>query len=1813
MSALYRTVNARSCCDPSVTQQFNYNFSEFQQSNIPIPSNIFNISFVFSVENPQTGNITCWNVFQTFNYASPGLQFVSTQPYKKCSGCLKDYPCQLYFKTRSCIGNLPLLIITISGDDYYTDSGGDILTGPNGNTFIYDNGHGTICLYLDEPYNGPINPDTIPVVSDFNLGCDNCGEEDNYFYVYNVTQLCCDLHPGYGTSTVLVGPEGGEQGNTLLYNNACWVIQSFYETTDPPSFPIYSGEFYDGCAECIDDGKLKPCELTYRCIRCDGNPGTLIATVPQNIITSDVNGNVIGDGSANVFIYNNICYHLYLPVPFTPSAIIISEFIEGSCVDCRTVEQLVTYRITQICCEFHNNYNQSTQISGDDSGEVGNIVFYNDACWRVVDKYFNLQPVSFPYYYGEFYQDCPECFQLNDFDCEKIEYKIYKAINCCDDTLTFNVGINQTLSISQGIGFLSDIYNGITNSSCYFIQGGGQLPGEFFIDNQEDLINNICNQRICLPCAEGFNFRAVQKCCEFHPDYNQISSFQSSFEPTNGQIFFYNDACWIIDQPFVNQVELDFPFVEEVYDDCPECFEDNNLVCTRLIEYKLRQVCCPTHPEYGESAFMSSPYDYPTGQYVFLSDACWQIVGNSVDTPNPYYYDGDSYSSCEQCWELNGLDCEGQVYEISTVPCCNTQEPFSTMVVDVSDGITLSEGNVISIEDSGVVECFLIITVDLVYGENIEFTIQENNYFAGQTGLNNCKNCQSSNSLDCPTTILQNCVDGLYYSVSFIIFPSSSFGFYPGTTYNMLAIAQGGPEVSTNTCFTAVPDFGQNTLPMLLNSSNVVTTVELGCFAPECLPTPTPTPTTTTTPTVTPTDTPTNTVTPSVTTTKTPSITRTPERTPPATPAPEGVQTWVMERCCIDSENPGLVVPDFWPDGLNQIVINLSTEYSNDVIDTEYYPFFNADGTFPGQFVHLNCYQKKQQKDYDPSVPLHNGYYFEDCNECAVWNELTVACPVFVTPTPTPTINPTPTTTTTPTVTPTDTPEPTRTPGLSPTPLPLGLEKYVLCGADNYDCEKTIYKFDNQEDLLSELFGVSYIQSPDYTNVLNSDSIFVGYSQNSPAWIGSNSQGELRYTGYFNSEGIFEIVTDNPSYRFWIEDYIGLSDVPMEQGDPFDVGGFITNANTAYNTQQWYSSSTMNKIVYGSNAAPISTSYSTNCLDQLVYTTQRMWTTFNPYGSTSTGSPNSLKPILLQGFGVFKQGSANEINFCGFNGLPVSRVLLNPEDPFTNDRVIVEGVGPNGVLSENLFLVSTTNSNLSSGFYTKCGFDRYVHTVELSWPKNDNDFLSIVLGAYNDITGQFGPKNFVHILSLDFGLQWADSDLNDGQRFCRISLNRFANIYGFKDSSYNNVNGEFFFDTPGAVENGHTTIVKKINLPTIPGFFDFQIRNQLGTSRWPFSVKIEKELEIIKIYMTPFWGTTSSPGQQREYFLLHTINLFDPEIGDINESLPQWADKTLLHMFIRNVKWGYFTHSQEHGVFSNIYFSGDQVNNSAVVYRIPDSDFIPEENQTYFIDGYYGCYEYQGQYITTDYDNLPLTFNDFSGPFGGCNTCDPGPEPINACGNDFTSISKYNGIGIYNMDINVGSNIGDVIITIDCNPVPQRFQIFWNGDIVADSLFIGNGLYDTIDSNFYIGQISQNSVLDNFVWNGTEFIQDGTQPYIGNLNNLTDQNATRQFGSVGNQVGVVPSYPSADAFAYDGEIRLRFTKGTPLNSFFTVKVISPINSSFTVQSVSCPEFQVTPNPTPPFTQTPTPTVTPTKTIDFTGTSRYTRFIHIPNL
>ena len=1833
MSALYRTVLARKCCDPSISQEFNYDFSEFQQnSNIPLPPNVFDYNFVFSAVDPQTGIISCWNAVQTYNTVLLGIPFVSSPPYKKCSDCIKDYPCDVYFRTRSCIGDLPLLIVAISGNDYFTDSNGNILTGPNGNTFIYDNGHGTICLYLDEQYNGPINPDAITTVSDFNFGCENCDKEDDYFYVYNVTQLCCDRHPGYGTSTVLVGPEGGQQGNTLLYNDACWVIQSFYETTNPPSFPLYTGEFYDGCAECIDDGKLDPCELTYRCVRCDGEPSTVIATVPQNIITSDTDGSVLNDGSANVFIYENACYYLYLPVPYTPSAVVIDEFIDGSCVDCRVVEPNTLYRINQNCCEHTPFYNSSYQLTGDDSGNVGDVVFYNGSCWTVTYKQYIVTPISYPYYYGEFYSDCPECHNDNGIICDPISYKFYRAINCCDDSITFNVGINSTLTLQQGSGFLSDIYNTLTSSSCYKLLGGGQPPGEFFVDFQEDILENICNQRLCLPCAEGFNFRATQKCCEYHPNYNQMASFQSTFEPLPGQSFFYEGACWIIDNPSVNQVEYDYPFVEEVYDDCPECFEANDLVCEPLIEYRIRQVCCPLHPQYGTTAFMTSPFDYPTGQYVFLADACWQIVGNSTNAPNPYFYDGDSYSSCEQCWELNGLECGDESFKIKIVPCCDTHATPTELVVDVVDGITLNEGDVISIEDSGVIECFLIIDVSFGYGEDIELTIQETNYFEGQTGLNNCKACQISNSINCPTTILQNCIDGLYYSVSFIIFPPSSFGFYPGTTYNMLAIAQGGPEVGTNTCFTAVPDLGQNTIPMLLMSNSVVTTLELGCFSPECLPTPTPTPTITTTVTDTPILTSTPTVTNTTTLSQTPRATNTPQRTPPPTP-PEGIETWVMERCCLDSEIPGLIVPDFWPDGLNQITMNISTEFNYDVIDIEYYPFINPDGTFPGPFVHLNCYKKKQQKVYDPSVPTHDGYYFANCDQCAEWNELTVNCPVYPTPTPTTSPTYTPTITNTVSNTPTLTTTPTYTIGATPSPVPIGLEKYVLCGADNFDCEKTTYKFDNQQDLLSELFGVTFDEAPDETNVYTPNSLFLGYAQYSPSFEGyvtiSYWDTYPKFFGYWNSDNIFELVHDQPNYKFYIEKMVLVTDVPEENGEQLFPSG-SNQAYDSFNYDLWYSASSINKAIFALDVYPAGYFFSRNCINTDWYANQA-WVTYNPVGSTSIGSPNPCTPALLQGFAIFKPNPAipsddQDIDFgCWFVGNPISRVLLNPEDPYSNTRTIVQGSGDDGVLTEDLFLTTVTNSNIGSGFYTKCGYDSYIWTFELSFPVIDNDFAGIVLAAFKDTQGQYGPENFVHVLSLDIREALTSVDYNeDSNKYMEINFNRYADIYAFKNPSFYNDEGEFWYDQPFMYSHpnqnsvGTTTRVKRIYLPLGD---EWQIQNapgdQLGIPpneqyrRRPVGFKIEKDFEYIKIYLTPWWVESETPiGEQREYQLLYTLNLLNPETG--YNALPSWADATPLQMFIRNVKWGFNSFSNEHVVFSNIYFSGAQVNNTGVVYRIPNSDFTPEEGQTYFIDGYYGCYEYQGQYVTDDYDNLPLTFAEFSGPFGGCDDCDPGPEPVDECGNDFTQIEKINGSGIYNIDVGIGTNIGDVIITINCNPVPQRFQIFWNGDIVADSLFIGNGLYDTIDSNFYQSQLTQNTTLDNFVWNGTVFVQSGTQPYIGNQLNFAQQTGQRVFGSYPPQIGVVPSYPSIDAYPYDGQIRLRFTKSSPLNSFFTIKVISPLNSSFTIESVECPEYQVTPNPTQPMTNTPTPTPTPTKTPNFTGQTNYTRFIHIPN-
>lgn len=85
-------------------------------------------------------------------------------------------------------------------------------------------------------------------------------------------------------------------------------------------------------------------------------------------------------------------------------------------------------------------------------------------------------------------------------------------------------------------------------------------------------------------------------------------------------------------------------------------------------------------------------------------------------------------------------------------------------------------------------------------------------------------------------------------------------------------------------------------------------------------------------------------------------------------------------------------------------------------------------------------------------------------------------------------------------------------------------------------------------------------------------------------------------------------------------------------------------------------------------------------------------------------------------------------------------------------------------------------------------------------------------------------------------------------------------------------------------------------------------------------------------------------------------------------------------------------------------------------------------------------------------------------------------------------VNASGGTGVYELQLSVGTDLGLTGIKYNAQGVPDRFQIIWDGNIVADSLYVGNSLSGTPPN--YGGLIGSHS-LPVFQYNGTEFIATG--------------------------------------------------------------------------------------------------------------------------
>ena len=167
--------------------------------------------------------------------------------------------------------------------------------------------------------------------------------------------------------------------------------------------------------------------------------------------------------------------------------------------------------------------------------------------------------------------------------------------------------------------------------------------------------------------------------------------------------------------------------------------------------------------------------------------------------------------------------------------------------------------------------------------------------------------------------------------------------------------------------------------------------------------------------------------------------------------------------------------------------------------------------------------------------------------------------------------------------------------------------------------------------------------------------------------------------------------------------------------------------------------------------------------------------------------------------------------------------------------------------------------------------------------------------------------------------------------------------------------------------------------------------------------------------------------------------------------------------------------------------------------------------------------------------------------------------------------------GIYEVQVELGTNTGQTTITFDAWGIPDRFQLEWDGDIVADSLFVG----DNLPNSGYENQITSTTSLPIFEYDGDNFIQNGTQPVNFSASDISDSTdrPTSGDGSVGNQIGVVAGYPIllvGTPKASDGNVKLMFNKTSAYPT--TVKVIvigiddesQGIPTFWSINDIECP-------------------------------------------
>ena len=353
--------------------------------------------------------------------------------------------------------------------------------------------------------------------------------------------------------------------------------------------------------------------------------------------------------------------------------------------------------------------------------------------------------------------------------------------------------------------------------------------------------------------------------------------------------------------------------------------------------------------------------------------------------------------------------------------------------------------------------------------------------------------------------------------------------------------------------------------------------------------------------------------------------------------------------------------------------------------------------------------------------------------------------------------------------------------------------------------------------------------------------------------------------------------------------YLGVYSYPMFEGENTGPSGLSQNNA---DSGKFYYNDFINKFVVWYNVKGASNGWK--------------WSTWNPTQDTGLAYGN---PTATRFLTTSSNWSTSSLANSNLTVSGVSNTVVTAINKITDAGGVTK------------MIECSQNSGLVNGFYSTCGYNEYNHEVTLGSTATDNDTIGLVLAAFKDESGVYGPSGQTQTLYFT---------LNSSNNYANIVFNQNNNTQSFTDGS-----GNF------------STLVWKSTSPFGSGNY-----NTKGQIRF----KVIKTNTTISIYNTGKMGNGSGQipiGSTNPYTLLVSIDLTDDSTWT---DKPSYAVGDELERFTGGTRFGYLTASQPQTQFYDIVFSGSQLTNTDTLYGL--NVVNPGANNVSTFNEVPGCWKY---------------------------------------------------------------------------------------------------------------------------------------------------------------------------------------------------------------------------------------------------------------